>query len=125
MQHPPDDVTIRHLARVVESSDDAIVSKDLNSTITSWNPAAERMFGYTEAEAIGKSVRMIIPQELQDEEDLVLAKIRAGERVDHYETVRQRKDGTRLHVSLTVSPLRNAEGTIIGASKIARDVTEQ
>ena len=79
---------------MVESSDDAIITKNLDSIITSWNPAAERMFGYTEAEAIGRSIRMLIPAELQDEEDTVLAKIRAGEIVDHYETVRQRKDGT-------------------------------
>jgi PAS domain S-box-containing protein len=113
------------LAAVIQSSDDAIVTKSLDSIITSWNPAAERMFGYTKEEAIGQSIRMIIPPERQSEEDVVLAKIRAGERVDHYETVRQRKDGTRLHVSLTVSPLRSAEGRIIGASKIARDITEQ
>lgn len=119
------DVRLLHLARVVESSDDAIISKDLNSIITSWNPAASRMFGYSEKEALGQSIRILIPQELQSEEDMVLAKIRAGERVDHYETVRQRKDGTRLHVSLTVSPIRDADGTIVGASKIARDVTER
>src|ERR671910_1465836 len=95
----PSDFTIRHLAKVVESSDDAIVSKDLNSIITSWNPAAERIFGYAAAEAIDKSIRMLIPDELQNEEDVVLARIRAGEKVDHYETVRQHKDGTRLHVS--------------------------
>ncbi len=117
--------TVRHLARVVDSSDDAIISKDLNSIITSWNPAAERMFGYTAAEAIGKSIRMLIPDELQGEEDTVLAKIRAGDTVSHYETVRQRKDGSHLSISLTVSPIRNDSGTIIGASKIARDITEQ
>jgi PAS domain S-box-containing protein len=115
----------RQLAAIVESSDDAIVTKDLNSIITSWNPAAARMFGYTEQEAIGQSVRMIIPHELQSEEDLVLSKIRAGEKVDHYETIRQRKDGTRVHISLTVSPIRDDAGTIIGASKIARDITER
>jgi PAS domain S-box-containing protein len=115
----------RRLAAVVESSDDAIITKDLNSTITSWNPAATRMFGYTEAEAIGKSIRMIIPHELQSEEDLVLSKIRAGDKVDHYETVRQRKDGSRLNISLTVSPIRDDNGTIVGASKIARDITER
>jgi PAS domain S-box-containing protein len=114
----------RRLAAVVESSDDAIITKDLNSIITSWNPAAERMFGYTEAEAIGKSIRMLIPDELQAEEDVVLAKIRRGEKVDHYETIRQHKDGTRLAISLTVSPLRNEFGEIIGASKVARDITE-
>jgi len=120
-----DDLTARHLAKVVESSDDAIVSKDLNSIITSWNPAAERMFGYTSDEAIGKSIRLLIPDHLQNEEDVVLAKIRAGEKVDHYETIRQRKDGTRLHVSLTVSPIRDQSGAVIGASKIARDVSER
>jgi PAS domain S-box-containing protein len=120
-----DDITARHLAKVVESSDDAIVSKDLNSTITSWNPGAERIFGYTAAEAIGKSIRMIIPAELQDEEDVVLAKIRAGERVDHYETIRQRKDGTRIAISLTVSPILDETGRVVGASKIARDVSER
>jgi PAS domain S-box-containing protein len=115
----------RRLAAVVESSDDAIITKNLNSIITSWNPAAERMFGYTEAEAIGQSIRMLIPEELQDEEDVVLAKIRAGEKVDHYQTIRQRKDGTRLTISLTVSPLRNDRGDIVGASKVARDITER
>ena len=120
-----DDLTARHLAKVVESSDDAIVSKDLNSIITSWNPAAERMFGYSEQEAIGKSIRMIIPAELQGEEEVVLGKIRAGDKVDHYETVRQRKDGTRLSVSLTVSPIRDEAGTVVGASKIARDITDR
>ena len=101
--------TVRHLARVVESSDDAIISKDLNSIITSWNPAAERMFGYTVEEAIGKSIRMLIPDELQGEEDTVMAKIRAGDTVSHYETVRQRKDGSHLSISLTVSPIRNEQ----------------
>jgi PAS domain S-box-containing protein len=120
-----DDLTARHLAKVVESSDDAIVSKDLNSIITSWNPAAERMFGYPPAEAIGQSIRILIPAHLQSEEDVVMAKIRAGEKVDHYETVRQRKDGSQLAVSLTVSPIFDASGTVIGASKIARDVTDR
>ena len=125
MAHPLDDITARHLAKVVESSDDAIISKNLDGIVMSWNPAAERIFGYTEEEAVGKSIRMLIPDELQDEEDTVLAKIRSGEKVDHYETVRQRKDGTRLSVSLTVSPIRDAAGKIVGASKIARDVTER
>ncbi len=120
-----DDITARHLAKVVESSDDAIVSKDLNSIITSWNPAAERIFGYTAAEAVGQSIRMIIPANLQNEEDEVMTKIRAGEKVDHYETIRQRKDGSQLAVSLTVSPIRDDAGTVIGASKIARDVSER
>ena len=113
------------LAAVVASSDDAIITKDLNSVITSWNAAAERMFGYTTAEAVGQSIRMLIPAELQDEENLVLAKIRAGEKIDHYETIRQAKDGRRLNISLTVSPIRDEHGTVVGASKIARDVTER
>ena len=120
-----DDLTARHLAKVVESSDDAIVSKDLNSIITSWNPAAERMFGYTPQEAIGKSIRMLIPDDLQSEEDVVMSKIRAGEKVDHYETIRKRKDGTTFAISLTVSPILDASGNIVGASKIARDVSER
>src|SRR5690242_15969689 len=120
-----DDVFIRHLARVVESSDDAIVSKDLNGIILSWNPAAEKLFGYTQAEAIGKSIRMLIPADRQHEEDIVLAKIRAGEKVDHHETVRQRKDGTQLTISLTVSPILDENGVIVGASKIARDISER
>ncbi len=118
-------ITSRRLAAVVESSDDAIVTKDLNGIITSWNAAAERMFGYTEEEAVGRSIRMVIPNELQQEEDVVLAKIRAGEKIDHFETERQRKDGTRLSISLTVSPIRNEHGEIVGASKIARDITER
>jgi PAS domain S-box-containing protein len=118
-------VAARRLAAVVESSDDAIVTKDLNTIITSWNRAAERMFGYTAAEAIGKSIRILIPAELQHEEDMVIGKIRAGEKIDHYETVRQRKDGSRLSISLTVSPIRNEKGEVVGASKIARDITER
>ena len=118
-------VAVRRLSAVVDSSDDAIVTKNLDSIITSWNPAAERMFGYTVEEAVGSSIRMIIPAELQSEEDVVMSKIRAGERVEHYETVRCRKDGTRLLMSLTVSPIRNERGEIVGASKIARDITER
>src|SRR5438105_2646344 len=113
------------LAAIVASSDDAIVSKDLTGTITSWNPAAERIFGYTEAEAIGRSIRMIIPADRQDEEDEVLSRIRRGDRVDHYETIRRRKDGTLIPVSLTVSPIRSQSGTVVGASKIARDISER
>jgi len=125
MAHPPDDIELRHLAKVVESSDDAIVSKDLNGIIRSWNRAAERMFGYTSAEAVGRSVRMIIPPELQSEEDTVLARLRAGESVDHYETRRVRKDGSEILISLSVSPILNDDGTVIGATKIARDITER
>ena len=119
------DVVARRLAAVVESSDDAIVSKDLNSIITSWNRGAERMFGYTASEAVGRSIRMIIPPDLQSEEDMVLARIHAGATVDHYETRRLRKDGSELQVSLTVSPIIDEAGVIVGASKIARDVTER
>jgi len=124
MSHAPD-LANRHLAKVVESSDDAIVSKDLAGTIISWNRAAERMFGYTAEEAVGRSIRMLIPAERQSEEDAVLAAIRDGRSVTHYETVRQRKDGSPIDISLTVSPIRDDAGEIIGASKIARDITEQ
>ena len=125
MVDPRSDISARHLAKVVESSDDAIISKDLNSTIISWNAAAERMFGYTAAEAIGRSIRMIIPDDRQFEEDDVLARIRAGEAVTHYETIRLRKDGTPIPISLTVSPIYDDAGVVVGASKIARDITER
>ena len=118
------DVTRARLAAIVDSSDDAIVSKTLGGVITTWNRAAERMFGYSAAEAIGRHITLIIPTERHAEEDDVMARIRRGEIVDHFETVRQRKDGRRLIISLTVSPIRDASGTIVGASKIARDVTE-
>ncbi|HTV00466.1 MAG TPA: PAS domain S-box protein [Luteitalea sp.] len=117
--------TIRHLAKVVESSDDAIVSKDLDGIIQTWNRVAERLFGYSAEEAIGQSIRLIIPADRQSEEDDVIASIRAGRAVTHYETVRQRKDGALIAIALTVSPIRNEAGTVIGASKIARDISEQ
>lgn len=113
------------LAAIVEFSDDAIISKDINGIITSWNHGAEHLFGYTAGEAVGKSVTMLIPEERLDEEPEILERIRRGERIVHYETVRRRKDGTSLEISLTVSPLRNERGEIIGASKIARDITER
>ena len=113
------------LAAIVESSDDAIISKDLTGTITSWNRGAERIFGYTAAEAIGRPVTMLMPPERTDEEAGILERIRRGERVDHYETVRRHKDGSLLDISLTVSPVRDAAGQIIGASKVARDITER
>jgi PAS domain S-box-containing protein len=121
---PPQEA-LRHLAAIVNSSDDAIVSKDLNGIITSWNPAAERMFGYVAAEAVGKSITLIIPAERLGEEQEVLRRVRAGVALDHYETVRVRKDGTPIDISLTVSPIRNASGTIVGASKIARDISDR
>jgi PAS domain S-box-containing protein len=124
-QVAPGGPAARLLAAVVESSDDAIVTKSLDSTITSWNRGAERIFGYTAAEAIGRSIRMIIPPDLQNEEDIVLARIRAGDRFDHYETRRRRKDGADISISLTVSPLHDDRGVIVGASKIARDISEQ
>jgi PAS domain S-box-containing protein len=115
----------RRLAAIVESSDDAIVSKDLNGVVMSWNRAAERMFGYSAAEMVGESIRIIVPDDRQSEEDSVLALIRRGDKVDHYETLRRRKDGTLIPVSLTVSPIRTEEGVVVGASKIARDVSER
>src|SRR5215471_9771698 len=118
MPHRQD--TESRLAAIIASSDDAIVSKDLNGTILTWNRGAERIFGYTEQDAIGQSIRMIIPANRQSEEDDVLAKIRQGLSVDHFETVRQRKDGTLIDVSVTISPVRNTHGEIVGASKIAR-----
>ena len=114
-----------HLAAIVESSSDAIVSKTLEGIIQSWNKGAERLFGYTAEEIIGKPVTVLIPEERHDEEPDILRRIRAGERLDHYETLRRRKDGTLIHISLTVSPLKNASGKVVGASKIARDITEK
>ena len=125
------DITVRkqgeearaRLAAIVESSDDAIISKDLSGIITSWNKSAERLFGYTAQEAVGKPVTLLIPPERFDEEPTILDRVRRGERIDHYETVRRRKDGTLLDVSLTVSPVTDSQGQIVGASKIARDIT--
>jgi PAS domain S-box-containing protein len=116
---------LRWLASIVESSDDAIVSKNLDGVITSWNTGAERVFGYAAEEVIGQPITIVIPQDRQDEERTILTRIRRGERIDHFETVRQRKHGSLIVVSLTVSPVKNAEGKIVGASKIARDITEQ
>ena len=114
-----------HLAAIVESSDDAIISKRLDGVITTWNQAAERIFGYTPDEAIGRHVTMLIPHEHMDEETLIIGKIKAGDRVEHFETIRRAKDGTLIAVSLTVSPIRDETGRVVGASKIARDITEQ
>ena len=125
MKPPLSDLTLRHLARVVESSDDAIVSKDLNGIILSWNRAAERIFGYTAAEAVGQSIRMIIPADRQGEEDTVLERIRAGQPVTQFETIRQRKNGEPVPISLTVSPIYDDHGVVIGASKIARDISDR
>jgi PAS domain S-box-containing protein len=116
---------LRWLASIVQSSDDAIVSKNLDGIITSWNKGAERVFGYTAEEAIGQPITIVIPQDRQDEERTILTRIRRGERIEHVETVRQRKHGSKIWVSLTISPVKNAEGKIVGASKTARDITEQ
>jgi PAS domain S-box-containing protein len=113
------------LVAIVESSDDAIVSKDLNGVIRSWNIGAEKLFGYAAEEVIGKSIMILIPPDRADEETRVLESVRRGEKVDHYETVRRRKDGALVEISLTISPLRNKAGNVIGASKIARDITER
>ena len=113
------------LAAIVESAEDAIVSKDLDGIIQSWNHGAERIFGYTAQEAIGRSITIVIPDDRLDEEAEVLTRIRAGLAVEHFETVRRRKDGSPIDIALTVSPIRTSTGEIIGASKIARDITEQ
>jgi PAS domain S-box-containing protein len=119
------DQASRQLAAIVESSDDAIISKDLNGIITSWNRAAEQLFGYTAEEAVGKPITILIPPDRHDEEPVILERIRRGERLEHYETLRQRKDGSLLNISLTVSPIRDGLGRIVGASKIARDITQR
>jgi PAS domain S-box-containing protein len=116
---------LRWSASIVESSDDAIVSKNLDGIITSWNRGAERVFGYTAEEAVGQPITIVIPHDRLDEERSILTRIRRGERIDHFETIRQRKHGSLIVVSVTVSPVKNAEGKIVGASKIARDITEQ
>jgi PAS domain S-box-containing protein len=113
------------LAAIVDSSDDAIISKDLEGFITTWNAAATRLFGYLPDEIIGQSVLMLIPPELHSEESEILRKVTSGERIEHFETLRRRKDGELLHISLTISPIRDSSGTIIGISKIARDITER
>jgi PAS domain S-box-containing protein len=119
------DEAAQRLAAIIASSDDAILAKDLNGTIVAWNSGAERLFGYTAAEAIGKPVAMLIPPDRIDEEPTILGRIRAGERIDHYETVRRRKDNSLIDISLSVSPIRDRNGEVVGASKIARDITER
>lgn len=116
--------TSARLAALVQSADDAIVAKDLNGVITSWNHSAERIFGYTEQEALGKSITIIIPSDLQSEEVEILRRLRSGERIEHYETVRVHKGGKRLPVALTISPIKDSTGRIVGASKIARDISQ-
>jgi PAS domain S-box-containing protein len=111
------------LAAIVDSSDDAIIGKTLDSVIRSWNGGARRIFGYDAAEIVGKPITHLIPPELHHEESQIIARLLEGKRVDHYETVRVHKDGARIDVSLSVSPIRSADGQIIGAAKVVRDVT--
>jgi PAS domain S-box-containing protein len=117
--------TARMLASIVENSDDAIISKSLDGVIRSWNAAAQRVFGYSAEEAVGRHVSLVIPRERIAEEDHIIASLRAGQRIDHFETERQRKDGQRILVSLTVSPIKDDTGSVVGASKIVRDITER
>ena len=119
------DLLLSRLAAIVESSDDAIISKDLNGCIMSWNQGAQRLFGYTAQEMIGQPVHRLIPQDRLDEEPRILERLRLGQRIDHYETVRQRKDGTMIDVSLSVSPIKDRGGRIVGASKVAREISER
>lgn len=121
--HKQAQINSRRLAAIVESSDDAIVGKDLNGIVQNWNRAAERIFGYTEAEILGRSITLLIPDDRLHEEQRILRQIRSGQRIQHFDTIRRRKDGKLLNVSITVSPIRDAHGNIIGASKIARDIT--
>jgi PAS domain S-box-containing protein len=125
VRHQTAELREGHFAAIIECSNDAIISKDLDGTILSWNPSAEKLFGYNAAEAMGRPITMLIPRERSDEESDILGRIRQGLRVEHYETVRVRKDGRRIDISLTVSPIRDATGGIIGVSKIARDISER
>lgn len=120
---PPTQKPLQLLSAIVSSSDDAIVSKKLDGIVTSWNRAAERIFGYSAEEMIGQSIRKIIPPHLHPDEDRILSTIARGERIDHFETVRVTKSGETIDVSLTVSPVKDESGRIIGAAKIARDIT--
>lgn len=112
-------------AYIFQSSDDAIMSKDLEGFITAWNPGAERMFGYTADEAIGRPMLIIFPEDRKDEEKKILEKIIRGEKIEHFETVRKRKDSSVFDISVTISPIVDESGNILGASKIARDITEK
>ena len=112
------------LAAIIDSSDDAIISKDLNGTVRSWNRSAERIFGYKAEEIIGKPISVLFPPDRLEEETEILSRLQKGERVEHFETVRMRKDGTAVTVAVTISPIHNSEGQVVGASKIARDITQ-
>ena len=113
------------LASIIDSSADAIISKNMDGIITSWNRASEQMFGYSESEAVGKHISLIIPVDRLSEEEMIISKLRKGERIEHFETIRVTKTGKELVISLSISPIRNSLGKIIGASKIARDITKQ
>src|SRR5262249_15288780 len=114
---------LRLLASIVETTDDGIIGKDLNGIVTSWNAAAERLYGYTAQEMVGKPTSILVPPDRPDEEAELLERLNRGERVDHYETVRIANDGRQVQVSLTVSPIKDGNGNVIGSSKIARDIT--
>jgi PAS domain S-box-containing protein len=114
-----------HLAAIVDSSEDAILSKTMAGIIQSWNQAAERLYGYTAAEVVGQPITLLIPPDLSDDFPMIMARLKRGERIEHYETQRIAKDGTRLDIALTISPVRNSRGEIIGASAIARNITER
>ena len=124
-EHHLAETTSHRLSAIVATSDDAIVGKDLNSLITSWNSGAERIFGFTAEEMIGKSIMRLIPQDRREEEREILYRIRRGERIDHFETIRLAKDGRQLNVSVTISPIKDSNGRVVGASKVARDITER
>ena len=124
-EHHQSDLIARRLAAIVDNSDDAIVGKDLNSIVTSWNKGAERIFGYSADEMIGTSIMRIIPADRQGEEEEILSRLKRGERYDHFETIRITKDGRQIRVSLTISPIKDGNGNVVGASKIARDITER
>ena len=118
-------LSARQLASIVESSDDAIIRKSLDGIIQSWNAGAERLFGYTGAEAVGRHISLVIPPDRIAEEDQIIASLKAGRRVDHFETERRHRSGRRIRVSLTISPITDDAGHVVAASKIARDVTRQ
>src|SRR5258708_2425838 len=125
IEEPDYFIRLALLAAIVESSDDAIVSKTLDGRILSWNAGASRIFGYTAEEVIGRPITIIIPPELHEEEQRILEQVRGGQRIEHFDTIRIAKDGRRVFISLTVSPVRDSRGVIIGASKVARDVSER
>ena len=125
MLYNADDDRNSILAAIIDSSEDAIISKNLDGIILSWNKSAELMFGYTEAEVVGKHIFIIIPEERRQEEDMIISSLKAGKRIEHFQTIRRRKNGNDIYISLTVSPVRDASGIVIGASKIARDITAQ